>query len=416
MKKQNKRGLALLFILFITFTLNANPIQPWDHEFNPALLSTGQRQIIEVGMSTKLSLSNSYFTVQQIFPADGVLLLDFNRILSDLDGNDLKVAANISFEEHIVLTIAGLSLGEYGSMSGSVSSAIPNSIIEVIADGISLGETSEDSADIYGKVFAKAGVYAGYRWRDWQFSTKVGAFAPVVYTDKNASFAYSVDNNADGNISAEASATIPFYSMLNITDMSNTDSAALINGLGYNMDLGAVKMKNGKPHYGFSLNGLTLAPATLPYTTTFSATATMTAQDLISYEEGNDPWTTDSDMEDMETVEEAYQVNLPLSLGGFYCLSGYPGFIDWIGHGEITLDDGALLLGAGVTAKGAVFPLSALSLSLGYDKFLWETSLGLRFSLHLVEVGLDVGMSNMRFVKLFTPSGLNVGLNIALGI
>ena len=418
MKNNNKKGLCLLLIILVSVTmgLGANPIQPWDHEFNPALLSTGERTFLEVGTSVNVAASNSYFTMQQLFPADGVLTIDFNAMMDDLGDKDLKVALSVEAEEHAVLTILGLSLGEYSSVSGAVSTAVPNGVIEAIADGISIGETNEGSGEIYGKVFAKAGMYLGFRWKDWQIGTKAGAFAPIVYTDGDASFTYNVSNGSDGTIHADASASIPFYTMLNITDMEDSDSQTIINSLGYSLDLGLVKMKNKKPHYGFSLTGITLAPAMLPYSTMVTASATMDAADLISYEDNNEPWTTDSDVEDVETLEDLYEVSMPLSVGGFYVLSGFPGFIDWIGTAEVTLDDGDALLGADITAKGAVFPLTALSLTLGYDKFMWESSLGLRFSLHLIEVGLDVGMANTRFVNLFSPSGVSAGLNVAVGL
>jgi len=410
------KGAALLFLLFATFALNANPLQPWDHEFNPALMSTGPRKYFETGLSAKMAVSNSYFTLEQLFPADGVLLLDFNQMLTTLEDRDLKVAANLEFEEHVVMTIFGVSLGEYVSMDGSISSAIPNKIIKVMADGITLGETNEDDADVYGRVFLKGGMYAGYRWKNWQFSTKAGAFAPLVYTDKDARFTYNVSNGAGGDITAETSVSIPVYSLFNLTDMSNTDTAALIDGMGYNLDLGAVKMRNGKPHYGFSLTGLTVSPAKLPYTTTVSASASMTTSDLLNYEEGSEPWSTDSNAEDMETLESLYEVSLPLALGGFYCLTGYPRFIDWVGNGELILDEGNLLVSGGLTAKGAISPLSALSVSVGYDKFLWEASAELRVNLRVIEVGVDVGLSNTHFLNLFTTRGLNAGFNLALGL
>ena len=415
MKTISSKGGVLLFLLFITFVLNANPIQSWDHEFNPALLSTGPRKYFETGMSAKAALSNSYFTIQQLFPADGVLLLDFNAMMADLEDRDLEVAANLYFEEHTVMTILGLSLGQYGSLHGSVSTVIPNGIIEAVADGISLGETNEDTADVYARLFVKAGMYAGFRWKDWQFSTKAGAFAPIVYTDKDARFSYEVSNGSTGDITAAAEMSIPIYTMMNLSDPTDMNAEDIINSLGYNLDLGVVKMKNGKPHYGFSLTGLTVAPAKLPYTTTMSAGSSMTTTDLLEYEDGSEPWSTDSHLEETETLEKLYEVSLPLSAGGFYCLSGYPRFIDWIGKGEVTLDDGILLLGGGITAKGAVFPLSALSLSLGYDKFLWETSMEMRVNLRVIEIGVDVGLSNTHFVNLFSPRGVTAGLNIAVG-
>jgi hypothetical protein len=415
MKNMNKKSILLLLIMTVSFGLGASPLQTWDHDFNPALLSTGNRKSVELGMSFNAALANSYFTLEELFPADGVLVLDFDDIADDLNGKDLELAFSIEMEEHFVMTAKKVSVGQYATVNGAVSVAIPGNLFEVIADGIETGETYSDESEIYAKVFATTGIYGGYRWKDWQFSAKFGAFTPLIYSDSDASFYYSAENEEDGTFSASAGADIPLYSLFNLED-GDFDAASIPEYLGYNLDLGAIKMKDDKPFYGFSLTGLTLSPAVMPYTTTFSTSTSVTSTDsLVNYDENDEPWTTETEDMEYETTEETYRVSLPLVLGGFYRLSGYPSFIDWIGTGEITLDDGDVYLGGGITAEGAIFPLNALNLTLEYDKFFWETSMGLRFNVRFIEMGLDVGLSNTRFVNLFSPSGVNVGYYMALG-
>ncbi|MDC7221218.1 MAG: hypothetical protein PQJ59_14875 [Spirochaetales bacterium] len=415
MKNTNKKGLCLLFLMFISFALSANPLQTWDHDFNPALLSTGNREYVELGMSLDASLSNSYFTLQELFPEDNVLVLDFNEMADELNGKDLKFAASIDMEQHFVVTLLDVSVGQYVTVEGAVATAVPNNVIEVIADGISIGESNSDTGEIYAKVFATAGMYGGYRWKDkWQFSAKFGAFTPLIYSDGDANFSYSALNEDDGSLSASASMEIPLYSLFNMED-NEIDAGSIPEYLGYTMDFGAIRVIDDKPAYGFSLTGLTVASAVMPYTNTVTYSTSISTDNILDYVDDEDSLTEESEDVDIVTTEENYKVSMPLAIGGFYRLTGYPSFIDWIGTGEITLDDGSVYLASGITAEGNIFPLTALSLSLDYDKFFWETSMGLRFNVRVIEMGVDVGFSNTRFVKMFSPSGVTAGFYMGMG-
>jgi hypothetical protein len=410
MKTINKILLSLVLFILLSGALFANPIQPWDHEFNPSLLSTGKRKVLEVGFSANMAVSNSYFGLTDIFQKE--LLIDLNAMATDLKDSDLIIAMKTEVEAHTFLSLFNVTVGGYSTIDGIVSTSVPGSFFEVVADGLLLDDSITGTGEIYGRVYTSMGIYGGYRWNDWQFGTKVGAFLPIAYSDKTASYDYSALLNSNGNISASAGVTIPVYMPF---DPQNPDAAAIMSGMGYSLDLGAIKLKDGEPHYGFQLTGLTLSPAVMSHKANVSAGASVSATDLASFQEDSEPWTLTTEEPDAEISSDSLRVNMPLSAGGFYRLTGYPSFIDWIGQGEMIWDNDILLFAGGVTAQGAIFPLNMLSLSLGYDRVMWETTAGLRMNLRVIELGMDVGLANTRFVKMFTTNGIYANFYLAMG-
>ncbi|MBN2657048.1 MAG: hypothetical protein JXR86_08300 [Spirochaetales bacterium] len=412
MKNNKKYGLTLILLLLGFQGLMAtSPLQPWDHTFNPALMSTGKRKYLEIGTQFNLAFANSYFALKDVFGGPE-FLIDLNDIAEEIGDKDLSVAAKVDFETHFLITILGLSIGGYTNLDTIATVGIPGGLFEIMADGIAADTTYADAGEVFARSYVNLGLYAGYRWRDWQFSVKGGAYLPVAFSDGDSSFDYSFILNSNGTYSADAGVAGTAYLPFDIDDFQ---ASGLINSLGYNLDLGAVKTRDGEPIYGFQVTGIPLYAARMPVKATFSTGFTASVTDIANYSSDNEPWEYELEDVEAEMEESDFKVYMPLSIGGFYKLKGFPRFIDWIAHGALYWDNDTLLGAAGLTAQGAISPLSALSISLGYDRVMWEAKAGLRFNIRILEMGLDVGMTSTRFIKMFSTNGLYANFYMAFG-
>ena len=411
-----KRILVCLPVLFImTFALGANPLRSWNHDFNPALLGITSRKVLEWGVSPEVGVSNSYFSIGDILVEE--IVIDFNDMADQIADGDLTLGVMTSVETHLTVSLMGISVGGYGDFSGVSSVGIPGELFEFLADGNSYGGTDSGSGDVYSRIFFETGVYGGYRWKDYQFGVKLGAFVPLMYTASNAAFRYSISSDAaTGELSASAGFDVPFYSAINYEDVTGEDILSGLNGV--NASFGAIKMKRNKPMYGISVTGIALKPAVVPYKMRMYSDASITVDSIAGNidAEDQDDWVHDTVTDpEFEVLEEGdYEIKTPIQLGGFYRLTGFPGFIDWIGHGQVTFDED-LQYTLGATAVGAFFPLSWVSLGVEYDRVLWRTTLGVKADVHFMETGLDIGLTGPEFLSMFGTNGIYGKLYFAFG-
>lgn len=411
-------SLLLLFAMAGT-TLAAYTTQAYDHMENPAFLSleTGKwdRKYFELGWSLQAGAGNSYVTYDDIFTE--VLVLDLNKIAADLKGKKLGINMNVSSELHMVMSVMNISIGGYSSVQGLMKTEVPGELFNILADGINLeNDAYSGSGDVYGRVFGNVGMYAGYRYKDWQISGKMGYFLPLIYTDSDSKYTYSLSADADGNITAQLNGNFSVLSPVNLENLNSGESEAAsdyMKYIGFNMDLGLVRMRNDRALYGFSITGITLAPANMNYRSEVNFTGYATVDSIAANIDADELFDSDFTEPEITTVEESNEVNMPLRLGGFYNYS-LLGLVDLIGSGGLTYDQ-KVLLDANVTAVGSFFPANMFYIGLGYDRVLWESTLGLKLNARAMEFGLDVGFANPDLRHLFSTSGAGVRTYLAFG-
>jgi hypothetical protein len=280
--------LGLLLIVPLTSVLAEAP-RSWNHHTNPALLSVRNRRLIEIGVSEQMGAGNNYFTAKELFVPN--LVLDITKISEELGENDLRFAMMTSGESHAVISLVGISAGWYASVDGTISGGIPSSLLALLAEGNTMGEKLSDKSPVIGRVFADVGVYAGLRWqRQWHFGMKVGAFAPLLYTDPDSGigFEFSTDKNT-GTTTLDAGLNMTAYSALNYDDLqieSPDDLLAYMNGR--KIDLGVIRADGRWPLYGVNLSGITLKPAVVDTKMEVNATASLSVNNPLGNFDNDD--------------------------------------------------------------------------------------------------------------------------------
>ncbi|MBN1648330.1 MAG: hypothetical protein JW874_09870 [Spirochaetales bacterium] len=414
MNAARKTIIGLCLLACTSGFVSANPLDIPDFNFNPALMSVRNRTIFELGVSADMMLTNSALGLDDIFTSE--LVLDFNQIADDLAGGDWMVNSAVSAETHLVLTLFGIDFGVYAGVDGVISLGIPGSLIDLLANGNDIDLGSSGSSDVYARVFYGSGIYAGYRFKGFQFGARVGMFGPLIYTSPDASIEYALETDSDtGAISATADMNIPFYSAVDFENISTDD---IIDGMnGVNISIGAVKVKNKKAMYGLSISGITVKPAVAQYRTETTAHAEASIDNIINnIDADNEDWITDEFTDPVFETEadNSYEISTPIQVGGFYRLSGFPKFIDWIAHAELTFDDDVQLR-AGVTAEGGFFPLSWFSLGLEYNRVYWNAVLGLKANLRVIELCVNIGTTAPEIQHLLSGNGLYAKFYLGLG-
>jgi hypothetical protein len=258
-------------------------------------------------------------------------------------------------------------------------------------------------------------MYAGYRWKNFQFSTKVGLFAPVAYSSNGAiNTSFSTDSST-GTAQVTASLSTPLVSAFNFEETSSLTIDRIIEAMnGCNIDVGAIYMKEDKAIAGVHLNNIPIKPATAHNQLDVSLSMTQ----IIS-----SPVTGDTEPEESEEPEEPFsmtntpateEISMPLEVGAFYSMTYLP-VIDIIVKGELVFAD-TFMYSLGLIVEADLQPFPGLSLGIGYNRVMWEAFFGLHTDIHLIEMGLDIGMTSPEIGSLFNAKGLSAKLFLAIGI
>lgn len=401
-------GFALVVLPLVSVA--ANPPRSWNHRDNPALMGVGNRRFFEMAATQSFGMSNSYFTSGEVLQPTFVLNLD--DLGSQLGDGQLSVASTSHTNAHVSVSILGATASVYSWVDSVVSLGIPGSLFTLLAEGNQIDSTYSDSAPVLGRVFAEAGAQGSYRYQDWEIGVKLGLFTPILYTDSDAEVIYRfATDEADGTLDLSGGLNVPAYSSINFDD----PGASAVSLDGVKLDLGVIKVRpDGDPWFGANIGGITLSPAVAAYGVAIENQVSISVTNPIgdSSEDVVTTETTGSEPTVEESVNES--IRMPFKFGGFYRSRIVP-WLALTGYGQVYVADPTLVAIGGMV-EGAVFPLRGLSFSLGYDRVAWETEVGLRANLRVIDIGFEVGLSSPRFVTMWQGSGLNAHLFLAVGL
>lgn len=420
-----KKLIVLVLLILPLVSAVAEPPRSWNHDMNPALLSVRNRRLIEIGMSPEIGLVNTVFSARSLLVPE--LTINVNDLANNLDGRDLLFATRVGAEGHVVASLFGLSAGWYSTVSGVVSGGIPNGLFDFLVNGNEIDTSFTDNAKVVGRVFADTGVYAGMRFqRQWHVGMKVGAYAPVFYTDPESKVVFGLATDSEaGTTTVTGGVDVTAYSALNFDNLDAIGSPDAMLALltGRKVDIGIIRADRRKPLYGVNVSGITLKPAIAQHGVRFSIQEEITIDNPLNVDfDAEDPMESIvvlPDTENMDVEPEfisglEQQIRMPLQIGGFYRMTSLP-LIDLIGHTQLYFGP-EVQFGIGGIVEGSFFPLNIVSFGVDYDRGTWNTTAGLKLNLWLMELGVDLGMTAPTFGQLFRGRGASVKLYTAIGL
>jgi len=421
---KNKTVVILILIVVLISgvigTVAASPLQTWNHELNPALLSAGNRPYFELGVSASPGFQNSYFTTHKL--STPTLVIDFNDIYDTIGEGGYKIGANVGAEAHNTVHVLGIGAGVYSNTNTIFKASIPQGLFQILSEGIEKDKTYSDSGEAMLRSFAEYGGYVGYRRSDYTFGMKVGKYVPIAYTsDGEGVYTYSSDSS--GNITATAQMNAKLYSALDLEHTDELTEQAIMDAVfgpngGVKVDFGVLynPKKRNKPIWGASISNIPLAAAKPQYAWDFSATAEASVNNALETsvsEETSEFFDVTDPVTDFTAINSTDKVFLPFKIGGFYRYDGLP-IIDIVGHSEMLFAN-PFYMNGGVTVEGAWFPLSWISMGLAYQDLAWRSNLGLRVNLRLLEISSQVSLSSPELKRMFSSNGVSFKLMFALG-
>ena len=411
--------LAAILICCLPFSLVADPGSVWAHQYNPALLGSSPRGLLDLGLALSPGINNSYFSLEQIFQEE--ITINLNDLYNSLGPDGLGLGVTLDGDAHLAAHLFGVGLGLYVNTDVLVQLLVPKGLFEFLAEGVSSGTTYEGSGGILVRGFAEAGAYASLRLGSFTFGAKLARFAPLGYSS-GGQLTYSFLAAEDGSLTASASASANLYSVVDLEHVDQIDPQDLMtsdtNGL--KADLGFTFGSNRRePSWGVSILNIPLAPALVPNGWNFSVTTGASSQanplDQLLNPSGSELLSFEDPVVAFEALAgDPVAINMPLSLSGFY---RFPDVfvVDIVPHLTLIMDD-PFRFNAGVWVQGSFFPFNMLSLGLGYEDLAWKTSLGFRLNLHLLDFSIDISSTSPDLSRMLAITGLAVEIRLALGL
>ena len=405
--------ITVLFLL-ITFPIITEPLSTDDHLFNPCLLSTGSRSIFEIGMGYNFEFSNNYMPIDDILSDQ--IIIDLDHMYDKLKDSSLRFASQDMIENHYFLSLFNVSAAIYITAFGLVTLDIPGSLIGVLANGNEIDETYSESINTYSKVFLETGLYAGYRLNNFQFGSKIGLFAPVIYSDTGAIETTLATDISTGTTTASANVNIPVYSGFNLTEEKSLTAGELLGIMnGLNVDIGATYMEKDKAILGIHLNNIPLKNAHVSNKMNISMSMTENINNPLSNFDENEEAMLSEEISDITVINmvEEKEISIPIELGVFYRMTHLP-IIDVVFKGDLVFDDIIRYnLGIDVLVDFGHFP--TVFMGFGYNRVVWELYSGIRQDFRIIEIGVDFGMTSPDIGSLFNMEGFSAKMFVAVG-
>ncbi len=415
MRRTPKIMSGLLFVSFLFLVplsvATANPPRSWNHRDNPALLGVRQRTFFEFAGTQSFGISNNYLSPGRILQS--TITIDLDDLDDQLGERNFTIASTTHTGSHLAISLFDVSAAIYSSLDSIVSLGVPGSLFTLVAKGNEMDAGYVDSAPVIGRVFAEAGAQSSYRYRDWEVGVKLGLFTPLLYTspDAEVSYRFATDEEA-GTLELAGGLNVPAYSSIDLENPGSGSSEVSLDGV--KLDFGVIRVRSdGTPWFGVNMGGITLSPATASYEVVIDNQVSVTVDNALDGNTDEAINTETSDSELTVVADADNQVRMPFKFGGFYRSTIIP-WLALTGHSQVYFAD-PTLFSAGVMVEGTSFPLNALALSLGYDRVAWETEIGLRTNVRVIDLGFEVGLSSPRFVTMFQGTGLNANLFLAVG-
>lgn len=406
--------LTIALMLIIAATATAYPNRLWNHRHNPALFSTGNRPVVDVGFSASPSLQNSYLTTDQIFQP--TLVIDFEDIYASIGRGGYKVGANLGIGAHLVAHINDIGAGVYVDADNMFRVTLPSGLLGFLADGFEMNTQYTERAQVILRSFIEYGSYASYHWEPYTFGAKIGKYIPLAYTT-NGTAEYSFLAEEDGRIEATASINSQLYSAIDLEDPGTIDPLQALTGPGgLKVDLGVVyNPTRNRPLWGLSFTNIPLYAPIIAHGWSYTGSAGAHSDGILDALGSDDElFEVEDPVNDFSKLEDVdRRIFMPFRAGGFYRYSDLD-VIDIITHGGITLAD-PFRVDLGAMVEGSEFPFSIFSLGMGYRDLAWRTQLGFRFDARVVELGLQIGTSSPEFAGILSTRGLSVNFMMAFG-
>lgn len=409
-----KKILIITIISILTIISFSESLTAWDNQFNPALMNSKRRGFFELGVSPNImffqNLVGSDFILNNYDKQE--IVIDLDQFYDGLKGEDLKLFTNDNLNAYTLVNFFNLGLGVYSNFDLQAKLTVPNSLLALLTQGNEIDQTYTDTGDVLLNSVIEAGAYSSFSWRNRNLiGLKLGAFLPIITSDKDANFEYGfTTDETDNSINGYLKASIPAYSNFSASELENLDVGTvqdrLLTNNGYKIDIGYINGYYKNPKWGIAVNNITLKKANLTNSININAEYTVEASNLL-FDQSFDS------SENFEIVDKSNvnkQYSLPISVTGFYKFTfifDFIPFVEWYPT--------ASQFNYGINAKSNIFNIIPYSFNFEREMDIWKAGFGIGLNTYFVETRLNLSLANSKISNLFDLKGISAKFNVAVG-
>jgi hypothetical protein len=375
-------------------------------------------RVVELGTDLGAGAGNSYFTWSSFFNADQTLVVDINDMAAALGG--FSVNASASERSYLNLKISKLSLGAFLDLSVYSYAGIPDSLLQLLANGNAPDTDYSGSFDLKGDVFVSLGLSGGYTYGPITASISPSYYMPIVHVDKPV-LSFALDATQAGGYAATATADIPVYSAASLADPGNID---IMQALGTALGSGGVDVTLAGAYQllpelsvGGRAKNIPIFPARMNERFHVAADYSFELGNILAnIDTGN--FFTMSAPEPTTVADQApIQVFRPFKLGVNAVYK--PQMLDFLSLSPnmdfVIYDSKTAYVDGGIKAEANLANLGIFSLSMGIEDLIWKNQLSMALNLRILELDFLIGMQSGDFFKNFALSGAYAGLSLKIG-
>jgi hypothetical protein len=317
-------------------------------------------------------------------------------------------------------------IGIFTGIDVTAQTSLPQSLIDLIAEGKNLNKKYTDSFGLGGAFFVESGLRTSFTFKKLnklKISLQPAYYIPLLYLTR-PSAEYSLKRGPNGSIKATGRYEMAVYSAFPLEDFEGLEDlpgsyfSCLTNGSG-GVDLGlSVEYPLlSNLTLGASFTHIPILPAELNNKATIRGGFSLNTDDILGQikDDGLDIFS-NFDVTDgtgSMTVRRPFKAGLnavyrPFKIRLF-------ALIPHIGFTMNSIYDVPLYLDAGLTAELNLGDVLVIDIGSHYEDLLWKQRLDVLLNLRAFEIDLGLSLQSQEFLKSFQFNGLAVSLGLRLG-
>jgi hypothetical protein len=372
-------------------------------------------RVVELGTDLGAGAGNSYFTWSSFFNADQTLVVDINDMAAALGG--FSVNASASERSYLSLKISKLSLGAFMDLSVYSYAGIPDSLLQLLANGNTPDTDYDGSFGLKGDAYVSLGLSGGYTYGPITASVSPSYFMPVFHVDKPV-MDFALDATEAGGYAATATANIPVYSVVPLSGEEMTlDVGQILGSGGMDVTLAGSYQLLPELSVGGRAKNIPIFPARMSNRFLVAAAYSFELGNILANIDSGEFYTLNATEPTTTSDQTPIQVFRPFKLGvnavykpqmlKFLSLSPNMDFVIY--------DSKTAYVDGGIKAEANLANLGIFSLSMGIEDLIWKNQLSMALNLRLLELDFLIGMQSGDFFKNFALSGAYAGLSFKIG-
>lgn len=374
------------------------------------------RRYFEFGVEAEAGASNNYFTAKDTLVKD--LVIDLDDMTDSLSDKGLVIDFDVNFKNYIAInTSEKFRLRVFWGITGNGYGNISKELFEMLSGGF--GQNTEENVDInlFGDVYAEAGVSYKTKIRDWGVRFTPSLFAPLLHVSETRANATYISNES-GLIRAQADIPVDIYSAISLEDIDDVtvDSAyvqdalgKIVKGVGFDFG-GGIERKFTKTLDAGIFTRVPVVPGRLGYKSSRRYWATFEETNLLGALSEVEDHSYDHGETDAVYSKETKWVNRPFILGAECAWRPFGSWATFRPRLNLAVrnpfsSEYQVYGEYSIAADFIILKVLGFKLATAYENLVFRQTFGIMINARVIEIDAYVQSRGADFGKSFDLSG-----------